>query len=81
MGLKLIYFIKHSLIVTLSIVILGFVETAPDRPILFAFIFTTCILSIRLLWNSAIRDEKEIKKQIRFCKRTKRLPQKFKEAA
>ena len=82
MGLKLTYFIKLSLIVALSIVILGSVEAAPDQPILFTFVFTACILSIRFLWGSAMRDEKKInRQQIRFSARTEKIPQKFKRAA
>jgi len=81
MGLKIIYFIKLSLIVILSVVILGSVEGAPDQPVLFTFAFAVCILGIRFLWSSAMRDEKMIKKRLRISRRTLRISPKIKRAA
>lgn len=63
MGLKLIYFVKLFLIVTLSTVFLAFVNIAFDQPLLLLAVSTTCFILIRLLWVSALKDEKAIKRQ------------------
>ncbi len=81
MGLKIIYFIKLTLIVILSVVILGSVDRAFHQPILFAFTVAAYILGIRFLWCSAMRDEKMIKKRLRLSRRAVRISPEIKRAA
>ena len=69
MSLKSAYQIKLFLLITLSAVLLASVETAPERPVLFAAVAAACILLIRLLWKSAQRDEKRLVRQkARTCR-------------
>ncbi len=63
MGLKLIYFVKLFLIVTLSAIFLAFVNIAFDLPLLLLAVSAACFILIRLLWVSALKDEKAIKRQ------------------
>ena len=82
MGLKLAYFIKLFLIVTVSTVLLASVEAAPDRPFLFAAVSISCIITIRFIWKSALRDEKAINnRQIRLNRKGGELPPDLKRAA
>lgn len=61
---KLVYNLKLSVIVVLCILILALVEIAPSKPVLFLFIAAVYIVSIRLLWKSAERDERQVKRTI-----------------
>lgn len=63
MRLKLAYSIKLFLIMAFSTLFLASVETAPDRPFLFAAVAAACIAGIHFLWRSALRDEKAMDKQ------------------
>ncbi|GEM_PF-2601035 len=54
-------FIKRFLITVLGFLMLALVESAPDFPIFYAVIVITCGCSIKLLWESILRDEKKIK--------------------
>ena len=81
MNLKIIYFIKLTLIVILSVATLGSVDGAFDQPVLFIFAVAACILGIRFLWCSAMRDEKMIKKRLRLSRRTVRISPEIKRAA
>lgn len=64
MSLKSAYsFIKLFLMITVSAVLLASVETAPERPVLFAAVAAACSLLIRFLWKSALREEKTRNKQ------------------
>ena len=63
MSLKLTYQIKLLLLTALSAVLLASVETAPEQPVLFIAVAAACLLLIRLLWRSALRDEKRLARQ------------------
>jgi hypothetical protein len=82
MRLKAAYFIKRFLIVTLAIVLFACVGIAPDQPVLFTIASAACIIVIRFIWRSALKDEKVIKKrQIQLTKRSRKQPQDLKQAA
>lgn len=58
MLLKTAYFIKLFLIVVLTTAIFASVEILLDQPALFIFITAGCSALIRLIWHSALKNEK-----------------------
>lgn len=79
---KIVHFIKLLLIVTLATALLACVGVFPDRPVFFTFASAACIITIRFLWRSALRDEKMIKRQhIRVSQKCRKLAQNWKQAA
>ncbi len=82
MRLNSAYFIKRFLIVTLLTVLMAFVGAAPDQPALFIVLSAVCILLVRVIWISALKDEKAIsKRQLQLCKERRKMPQGLKKAA
>ena len=82
MRLKAAYFIKRFFIVTLAIVLFACVGIAPDQPVLFIIASAACIIVIRFIWRSALKDEKAIsKRQLQLCKESRKMPQRLKQAA
>lgn len=61
---KFVYFLKLSLIIVFCILLLALVEIAASQPLLFLFLSAVYIVSIRLLWKSAERDERHVKQAI-----------------
>ena len=79
---KITYFIKLFLITALSVALLGSVGAAPDRPVLFAAAAAACFIGIRVLWVSALKDEKKRRRrQARPGRNVERLPQERRRAA
>lgn len=82
MRLKATYFIKRFLIVTLAIALFACVGAAPEQPVLFIAASAACMIVIRFIWKSALKDEKVIKRrQIQLSKRSRIQPQDLEQAA
>lgn len=82
MNLKFAYFLKLFLIITLSTILLASVETAPDHPLLFLAVSTGSLLSIRMLWKSALKNEEAQRRQKIHPRKTGgKLPPDLKRAA
>lgn len=56
------YYLKLYFIIALSIIILGFIESAPEQPMLFSVLTLTIFYCIRRLWRSLLMDEQKIKR-------------------
>jgi hypothetical protein len=82
MRLQSAYFIKRLLIVALLTVLMASVGAAPDQPALFIVLSAVCIVLVRFIWKSALKDEKAInKRRLQLCKESKKMPQGLKRAA
>ena len=79
---KITYFIKLFLITALSVALLGSVGAAPDRPVFFAVAAAACFIGIRVLWVSALKDEKKRRRrQTRPRRDAGVMPQEYRRAA
>lgn len=82
MLLKTAYFIKLFLIVVLTTAIFASVEILLDQPALFIFIAAGCSVLIRLIWHSALKDEKMlVARKVPLNKQKRPLPPDLKRAA
>lgn len=63
--IKCAYYTKLFFITVLALVMYITIEISPEYPLLFIAITTTIIICIRLLWISALKDEKNLKKRTR----------------
>ena len=60
---KCAYYLKLTLVTALATIFFSSVEAAPEQPLLFLALAFVLIVCIRLLWLSALQDEKAIKKR------------------
>lgn len=84
MGFKFAHFIKLCLIVTISMILLASVGTAPEQPFFFLAVSAVSIPLIRFIWKSALRDNALKKQKIKRNRKSspiREFPPNLKRAA